>query len=360
MELPKLQKLGQRKTIGAALIDVSSVWSAWLLPLAAAFAVGAVLTLLSIQLMTWLGRVDQPAQSADDRRMHQQATPRGGLLGIAALALAYAFIVRPAGVFWIAPAMALVGLLDDLSPQPALVRLALQAAIAVAAVTSLGDPWPDGPVLAIRATLVFGVVWIVNASNFFDGANGLLSGLAIWFFIGLGALGMTDAHVVWVIGLLAGFFVWNFPNARVFMGDVGSYLIGGLFAWVFLQAAQISVAAILVVVCGLAPMLFDTTYTLLARLAHGERIWQAHREHTYQYLMRSGVSAAKLLMLFLLHGAMSLSIAYFIQQMPHSPFQRQQIAVFLGWAALSLVIWLAARRYARQHIASQAAGVHSP
>ncbi len=285
--------------------------------------------------MTKLGRLDAPGA----RRTHQVATPRAGALGIALVVVIYTFF-HPSAELWLLSALAGVGLLDDFFPQPAALRLALQLAFCSVAVYSLGDIWPSGPIILVRITLVLSAVWLVNAANFLDGRNGLLAGNQVFFLCALPMIGVHWPLALPLAGLWLGFLPFNFPRARIFMGDVGSYLIGATLAWVALQAAQSSIVKTLSVLVAMSAMLADPSLTLLLRMTQGKRIYLPHREHLYQMLARTGVSDTKLLAIYLVYACVSFLMARIIVM------QTSLNALYLVvlWCTLSGLLWLTARR----------------
>ncbi|HJU39438.1 MAG TPA: glycosyltransferase family 4 protein [Tahibacter sp.] len=285
---------------------------AWIVPLA--FVVSAVATEAAIRYANRRQMLDQPGR----RRLHALPTPRGGGIGIvvaALLVIAFGLPLHALVVPW-SVALALVagvGWWDDHRPLAAAWRLAVHL---VAAVVLL---WPNVPALLtfgamvqpamqaqaliwlVFAVAVLSTVWSVNLHNFVDGINGLLAAQATWTFAALGCIGHAylAPRLGWVpYGLAAAtlaFVPFNFPRARVFMGDVGSGALGLLVAatiwlpalstleprWLTLGLIVVSAAAV------------DTTATLLSRMFAGRRWYSAHREHLYQWLVRSGRSHAR-------------------------------------------------------------------
>jgi UDP-N-acetylmuramyl pentapeptide phosphotransferase/UDP-N-acetylglucosamine-1-phosphate transferase len=191
-----------------------------------------------------------------------------------------------------------VSWIDDVRSLPAAVRLAVQL---VAIGLALRAGLPAGPVfqgwlppaLDGIATAVLWL-WFINLFNFMDGIDGLAGGeaaaigLGLMLFAGIGIgrdpeLMMLGAAVA---AAAAGFLVWNWAPARIFLGDVGSVPLGYLLGFLLLdQAAQGSWEIALIL-----PLYFlaDATITLLRRLWRGERVWQAHREHFYQRAVQRG------------------------------------------------------------------------
>ncbi len=209
-----------------------------------------------------------------------------------------------------------LGFVDDHRPLPArwraLVQLLLSAALLVfmpqalnqaiseAILGSLPGAWP---LLAVGASLV--LVWWVNLYNFMDGSNGLAScqaivmGLAVAGLNLLAAGSLAEMSLAGVSGLLTaavalGFLPWNFPAARIFMGDVGSY---GLAAMLALTAALgLADSSLSLVTVMLLPAVFvvDASATLLTRVVTGQRWYNAHREHLYQRLAITGIGPSGL------------------------------------------------------------------
>lgn len=268
-------------------------------------------TLLRGSLATWH---DLP----NHRSLHAKPVPRIGGLGIHAgwiTATAAVLLSEHASVSWAAVAgfvaTLAVSLLDDWRSVVPLGRLAVQAGAAGALVASVGQPalqllWhPDGGGVmaglsapahgAAVVLLVLAVLWMMNLYNFMDGADGLAGGMTVFGFGTYALLAASAAPELalasgTVAGAAAGFLLFNFPPARIFMGDAGSVPLGFL-------AAAFGLAGIAAQAWGwwLPPLVFlpfvaDASLTLGRRLLRGERIWQAHREHGYQKLILLGWS----------------------------------------------------------------------
>jgi UDP-N-acetylmuramyl pentapeptide phosphotransferase/UDP-N-acetylglucosamine-1-phosphate transferase len=281
----------------------------------AAAAVGLVVWVATgfvLRLLTRLRLYDRP----NERSSHAVATPRGGGLALVPLLLA-AWIAwglwsdaTPAGLL---PAvlgtvlLALVSLADDLRGLSAVLRLAVQAGAVALGLIGLGAAGPvfQGllPPLADRLAAAFLWLWFLNLFNFMDGIDGISGVEAASVGLGLalvGVLGGLAAEFVALPVLLAaaalGFLAWNWPPARLFLGDVGSIPLGYLLGWLLLAAAaQGQWAAALIL-----PLYYlaDASVTLAKRGLRGAKVWQAHREHFYQRAVQGGLS----------HGAVVLRI----------------------------------------------------
>jgi UDP-GlcNAc:undecaprenyl-phosphate GlcNAc-1-phosphate transferase len=196
--------------------------------------------------------------------------------------------------FGAALAVAVIGLVEDvhgLSIETRLIgQLAVGAGVGVAPVVLMSSSWWVIPAVAI------GVAGYVNAANFMDGVDSIsaLHGVvAGGYFCLLGGLaGQPWLQIVGGVcaAVFAGFLPWNLsPRLRVFLGDVGSYLLGGLVA----SCSALVVLGRLGLLLGLAPLLpyvADTTSTFVGRALRGERVTQAHRSHVYQRLTICGWS----------------------------------------------------------------------
>jgi Fuc2NAc and GlcNAc transferase len=250
------------------------------------------------------GLMDHPGE----RSSHTQPTPRGG-----GLAIAIAFFAA-LGWLWLEerfdPAAAAVlllggllvagiGFIDDRHSVPARLRLLVHVCAAVGttaligAVTFGGGSPGTAEIWAGRVFTVVAIVWAINLFNFMDGIDGIAgaealflaaSGAALnWYAGGDAAL---TAAMLSIAASSAGFLVWNWPPASIFMGDVGSGFLG--FA--------LSVLGLIGVKDGALPMevwpilggvfLMDATVTLVRRVLRGDRWHEAHRMHAYQHLSR--------------------------------------------------------------------------
>ena len=254
----------------------------------AAFAI----TLLCVKvLISDAGRklvLDHP----NERSLHEHPVPRTGGLAIIAGVAVGCLVGEPGfGVtLGLAAALAVVSFLDDIFGLRTLVRLALHLA-AASTMVFVELRFPGWILFAVFA---LAVAWYANLYNFMDGSDGLAGGMAL---IGFGAYAaaatLSSAHPLadlsMVLAAASGAFLTrNFPPASIFMGDVGSVPLGFLASAVGLIGWNDGVWPIWFPILVFAPFVCDATLTLLKRLLRGERVWQAHREHYYQRLVRMG------------------------------------------------------------------------
>jgi Fuc2NAc and GlcNAc transferase len=260
------------------------------------FLVAVLGTWLLVRFALQLHLVDLP----NERSSHVRPTPRGGGLALV-IAITIGCLLLPgslplaiAPALWTALPIALIGLIDDRRGLSARVRLAghLLAALTCVLLFARSVPLePHWPRAALVAASVLAIAWGTNLFNFMDGIDGIASMQAI-FIAGAGALLLGDsappvAAALWVIvTACAGFLVWNWAPARIFMGDVGSGFFGFLLAAIAALTVLQGILALPVWLILWGTFIADTGVTLARRVLRGERWWSAHRSHAYQHLSR--------------------------------------------------------------------------
>ena len=222
------------------------------------------------------------------RGFHAKPTPTLGGLGFALPILAWlgwlaAEEPRFAGLALAVGGVGLVGLIDDLRELSWPPRLAAHCLAAGLALWALSPDWP----LALLALALALMVWHVNLFNFMDGIDGLAGTACLFFclavqFLTGGAPGWLG-ELLWVTaGGALGFLTFNWPPARIFMGDVGSLLLGLLLAAIAVGLIDQGILSPIACLILLAGLWFDTSYTLCVRIATRQRCTEAHRSHLYQ------------------------------------------------------------------------------
>lgn len=259
-----------------------------------AFAVAWAVTWLCCRPGSWLHFLDQP----NERSLHVKPTPRTGGVGVMAGVVAGGLAVALAGsagsgllaALGGGLALAAVGLLDDRHSLSARWRLVAQLLVAVIFMAVLG---PAG--WAFGVLCLFGVVWMANLYNFMDGSDGLAGGMAL---LGFGYLGWAAALAgqpglaavcVAIAAAALGFLCFNFHPAKIFMGDSGSVPLGFMAGALGLVGHAAGAWPLWFPLLVFSPFIADATVTLLRRALRGEKIWQAHRTHYYQRLVRMGL-----------------------------------------------------------------------
>ncbi len=286
----------------------------------------------------------------NERSLHSTPTPRGGGLAIALVVLAvHASLVitghldRHTGTAWGVGAglLAALGWLDDHRPLGAVLRFGVQTAIVAVVVASGAGPVDSWTVVDVLHGLfaIVGLVWFVNLYNFMDGADGLAGAQSVLAALLLATLALgADAHgpglaLLALGGASAGFLRHNLPPAKIFLGDVGSYFLGGylgFFLWQQVLAGGSPWPWLIV----LSPFVTDASLTLGSRLLAGERWWAAHRTHAYQRLVTAGWSHGRVVTAFVLYGLPLAGLAWLSH---HRPLLGPWLAL-LAYAA-GVTIW---------------------
>lgn len=234
--------------------------------------------------------MDQPNQ----RSLHAVAVPRiGGIAIIIATLSAWCLLPElPSLLILLTATLTGISFVDDRRGLPVAVRLAAHGLAALLMVLFEFGGIDAG--VWIVASLVLYVVWMANAYNFMDGSDGLAGGMALFGFSAYGCAAFAAAAEPMasmsfaVTAAAGGFLFFNFPPAKVFMGDAGSIPLGFLAASLGLLGLRQGLWPVWFPVLVFSPFLADASVTLLRRILRGERFWQAHREHYYQRLIRMG------------------------------------------------------------------------
>jgi len=316
----------------------------WLL---AAFVSSFLLTGLYRQIALRKLLLDIP----NERSSHHEPTPRGGGISIVVVYLLSLILLHQQIDLTLAQllgfvipgcSLAVVSYIDDLGHVKPLWRLTIQISAASVGIYCLGGipntivsslSFPVQSVMLVAAVVL--LVWIINLYNFMDGIDGIASleaiavccGLSFLLWLSWPASNHFIAPLVLAIAAV-GFCCWNFPKAKIFMGDIGSCFIGlqlGLFA---IYYANLDINFFWCVIILLGTFISDATVTLVRRFVRGQKIYLAHREHAYQHLaIKLGSHApisiayalitllwllpiASLVVMMKLHWAIGVAIAY--------------------------------------------------
>jgi len=329
----------------------------------------AFLGLTSIILSAWLTRLFshpsariQMLDFPNERSLHERPTPRSGGVAIVAtiflVGLAGAVVFRASLLLlWIglgALAIAVVSFLDDRMKYPPLYRflvhvaaawLLIYAEVGFPALSLPGITWLLPMPTAVVISLLF-VVWMVNLYNFMDGMDGFAGGMAVIGFGIFALLGWAAGNDLFFIMNLvvaaaaAGFLIFNFPPAKIFMGDIGSSTLGFLAAAFSLWGTRDDIFPFWVALLVFSPFVVDATVTLMRRLFHGEKIWLAHKTHYYQRLVLLGWGHRKtVLWEYAIMLACAISALWALLQS-----DAVQWLVIVGWTVLYTgLAWIVSR-----------------
>jgi UDP-N-acetylmuramyl pentapeptide phosphotransferase/UDP-N-acetylglucosamine-1-phosphate transferase len=335
-------------------------------------ALASIVTALAIRYAHHRRLFDLPGQ----RRAHRVPTPRGGGIAIVvAMVAGGCACMAGEGTTWLVlllpPVLGVagVGWLYDhggLSARKRFVVHVLAAAWMVAGAILLQDALPPHvaragalmPLAAVAAALA--VVWSINLHNFMDGLNGLLTLQAMFVLAVLAALallrGVPGGMPMLVCGAAcAGFLPFNFPRARIFMGDVGSGVLGFVVgAGALWQAMHPEIAPTSgLVLC--SAFVTDATCTLVSRMLHGRRWYSAHREHLYQWLVRCGFSHARIVALYMGWNLLvALPVVGWMNRVPH-PSMSTTLVPAIAVHAVALAAWWFGKRWCLRHVRERSA-----
>ncbi|OGU20185.1 MAG: UDP-phosphate N-acetylglucosaminyl 1-phosphate transferase [Hydrogenophilales bacterium RIFOXYD1_FULL_62_11] len=279
-----------------------------------------------------------PMDHPNARSLHETPTPRVGGLGIMA-GVAVASVWLAGGillpVMLAAFSLAALSLLDDMRGLPVALRFLAHFVAATACLLALGlTGWA-------LVGAVLGVVWMTNLYNFMDGADGLAGGMAA---IGFGALALAAwlgnapelaALCAAIAAAALAFLRFNFPPARIFMGDTGSIPLGFLAAVLGIFGAQQNVWPWLFPLLVFSPFIVDASVTLARRGLRGEKIWQAHRSHYYQRVVLLGASHRQLAWAAYALMLASAVLAFVLWRVP-----QHTASLFILAAAIYLLVFL--------------------
>lgn len=280
-----------------------------LIPLVASFAVATIATGVALPLLR-KHILDHP----NARSSHGRATPRAGGLAILLGITVGTYLLTPETDGIPAPALlavlvlAATGLWDDIRSLNVRLRLLIQLVCGTVIAGALLSPSSPLDIVIWGLSSIF-VAGFVNAFNFMDGSNGLASLSATvaggWYaYVGVGATAESTVTAgLAILGACLGFLCWNITG-RVFMGDVGSYLLGALMSLLAIQA-WILTGSWLTAGAPLLITIADTATTTAKRALAGKSITEAHRTHVYQRMIDSGLSHSQMA---ILSAAMSLAV----------------------------------------------------
>ncbi len=308
----------------------------------------AVITL--VRRSHWVARLeDRP----NERSLHTVPTPRVGGLGVMAAALPVAafFANAPlAALIACAAILAVVSFVDDRQSLPIKVRLPAHFAAAAVAVLAIASPAPPHSGLnAIEAGIsILGLVWMTNLFNFMDGSDGLAGGMAA---IGFSTFALAAAQAgdlplalasIAIASASAVFLAFNFPPARVFLGDAGSIPLGFLAGAFGFYGAISGVWPLWFPLLVFSPFIADASVTLAGRVLRAEPFWRAHRTHYYQRLVLAGLGPRRLALSG--YACMALTAASALLAL-HSG-ESIRLGIILVWAAAFALLFLAIERRA--------------
>ncbi|WP_129563281.1 MraY family glycosyltransferase [Paraburkholderia dokdonensis] len=322
-------------------------WTVLLTAAASALASFLILEALLSTGFAWRIATDVP----NHRSLHVKPIPRVGGWGIVPVGLAV--LLWHASQMWLiaatTAALALVSQIDDRRDLPARIRFVAH----FAAVVVLVVVWPAAAPWWLLAGIGFLMLWLINLYNFMDGSDGLAGGMALFGFGAYAAAALTGDHPspelalsgAAIAGAALGFLLLNFYPAKLFLGDAGSITLGFLAGALGYWGWRGGVWPLWFPAAVFSPFIADASVTLLRRLLRGEKFWQAHREHYYQRMVRSGIGHARTAVYW--YAVMLVSVILALWTLTRTGWE--QWLIFAAWygvlACCGAVIDLRWRRF---------------
>ena len=291
-----------------------------------------ILTFISSAVLTfairYIANEKELLDHPNARSSHTVATPKGG--GLAIMLSFYTVLILlffnsdiDEKLFFALLSglpILMISLIDDLYPLSSKLRFGVQLSSAAAALYFLGGVSTfnfgifslHGSWLNIIA--IVGIVWITNLYNFLDGIDGYAASEAL--FVGITAYLLFESEIALYLAIAsAGFLLFNWHKASIFMGDVGSAPLGFIFAIFIVYDSGSSHFLDWLMLLSL--FWFDATYTLLRRAKRKEKLSEAHKKHAYQRLTQTGLSHSNVVLLAMALNTIIFFSLYLLPQAIH-------------------------------------------
>jgi UDP-N-acetylmuramyl pentapeptide phosphotransferase/UDP-N-acetylglucosamine-1-phosphate transferase len=277
------------------------------------FVAALVASVALVGLVRQYARRREILDHPSERSSHSTPTPRGGGAGLLSAWLlvivpslargwpgSWPLLLSLVGVL----AVAVIGWTDDHRGLAVRARLVAHgvAACTLLPLVLLPVAVPHGPLLVVAAWWIFCAIAAANVVNFIDGIDGLI-GLTALVYGAFAAVtgvpgGAASGSGLALAGVAAGFLLWNWSPARIFLGDVGSSAIGFVFVIVGVLLMRETGRGIIMTFLPLWPIVLDASATLVRRWWRGETLTEAHRSHLYQRLANGGWGHPRVSLLF--------------------------------------------------------------
>ena len=264
--------------------------------------------------------------SVNERSSHTTPTPHGGGIALCLtwfIGLVYLYFMGQieSNLFYallFGAVISIVSFFDDIYELSPKLRLIIQATVAIGGLYFLGgfETFTFGifdiqnPILT-NVFAFFMIIWFINLYNFLDGINGYAGSEAVFLALAGFVLFGGNHFLVLAVAVL-GFLYWNWNKAKIFMGDVGSTLLGYNIAIFTIYYANQEATNFWIWIILFALFWFDATLTLVRRKRNKEKLSQAHKKHAYQRLTQSGWSHFKVTNYSIGINLILFGIVYFV------------------------------------------------
>lgn len=264
--------------------------------------------------------------SVNERSSHTTPTPHGGGIALCLtwfIGLSYLYFMGQieSNLFYallFGAVISIVSFFDDIYELSPKLRLIIQATVAIGGLYFLGgfETLTFG-IFDISSSILtntfafFMIIWFINLYNFLDGINGYAGSEAV--FLALAGFVLFGGNHFLVLGVaVLGFLYWNWNKAKIFMGDVGSTLLGYNIAIFTIYYANQEATNFWIWIILFGIFWFDATLTLIRRKRNKEKLSQAHKKHAYQRLTQSGWSHFKVTNYLIGINLILFAIVYFV------------------------------------------------
>ena len=274
----------------------------------------------------------------NERSLHSTPTPIGGGLAIVmtwyiGISILYYYDMLESNLYFALMSgmiLTIISIIDDLINVKPLLRLFFHFVSAIFAFVLLGGlrqlviPSFDLDYRFIIYPLaIIGMVWFINLFNFMDGVDGFASLEALIICLLMYYLTGFIVNLL-LVACIIGFLFWNWPKAKIFMGDVGSIQLGFILVVIGIYAHNTYKFSILNWIMISSPFWFDATLTLYRRWKNGEKLSEAHRKHAYQRIVQAGFSHRKVNIYLIIINAFIVAMI-----MVYREFKFMQIPLFI-------------------------------
>jgi UDP-N-acetylmuramyl pentapeptide phosphotransferase/UDP-N-acetylglucosamine-1-phosphate transferase len=278
------------------------------------------------------------------RSSHTQPTPRGGGMAIVAawytgIFILYYFKIIESELFFALISgfvLAFVSFLDDVITLQPWIRILIQFFTVVCGlyfidglkILYINDFKIEMP-FAVNLIIIVGAVWFINLYNFLDGIDGYASVEAIAIATGLYLITGNLVLLILIFSVL-GFLIWNWPKAKIFMGDIGSTQLGYIFVILsiyFNNNLEFNFVGFLILG---SLFWFDATITLYRRWRNHEKLSEAHKKHVYQRINQFGYSHQKTIIISIFINLIFIGLVFLSERLNISYFITFSICMVLN------------------------------
>ena len=270
--------------------------------------------------------------SPNKRSAHKEIKPRGGGLAFIFTNIINNSLFKQSNFVFLLP-LSILSLIDDINDINKWIRFLMQVFTSTYIVfnSNLYSSLDSNLNLIVKVLLIILLVLIstafINFCNFMDGLDGLLTGLILVFLFS--SITFISGSIFGLIGALLGFLFWNWHPSKIFMGDVGSNFLGGVFVWIILNTNEVSNSLVLILIA--LPLILDPLICILRRFIAKQNIFEAHSLHLYQRLIQGRLKQRQVAILYIASSS-SISLSFF-----YGGFKIELIVTIIN---LLVALWL--------------------